>query len=335
METDKKFRLEWIDYAKAIAIILVVYRHILIGVERAGMSVHPLLINANEIVYSFRMPLFFILSGIFVSRSISKRSGKTFIFNKLSTIYYPYLIWGVIQISIQIILSDYTNADRGLLDYFYLFANPRAIDQLWYLSALFYTSIFFYLLFAVFRIKDYVIFLIAVTLFGLSILVQDVSLVHDLFYYSLFFVVGHLISALMLNKENYSFFYSYRPFLLLTPLFWTSQWYWLYHQDMNIYIFAAIALLGTAYVFSISFILAHNNYLTLLKVVGKHSLQIYLMHLLIVSGARIGLTNLVGVKEPIIILVVGWVLGVYIPIFVYQRIKSTKLIFLYKPTFSN
>jgi fucose 4-O-acetylase-like acetyltransferase len=65
-------RLFWVDYAKGIAIILVVYRHILIGIERSGIEVSVWLRNANEMVYSFRMPLFFILSGIFISRTISR-----------------------------------------------------------------------------------------------------------------------------------------------------------------------------------------------------------------------------------------------------------------------
>ena len=334
MKTDKKFRLEWVDYAKAIAIILVVYRHILIGVQRSGIQVAEWLINANEVVYSFRMPLFFVLSGIFTAKSIAKRNGKEFLSAKFDSIYYPYLVWGIIQISIQIILSQYTNAERNYMDYFFLFTNPRAIDQLWYLSALFSVSLFFYVLYGFARINNYFISLLAILLFGGSLYVQEISLVHDLFYYFLFFVVGHLIGNIMLNHNNYNFFYSYKPFLILTVPFWLSQWYWLHHQDMNLYLFAIIALLGTAYVFSISFILAHYNYASFLKVAGRYSLRIYLMHLLIVSAVRICFTQLLGVTEPTVILLVGWFLGVFLPIIFYKKIKSTVLVLLFKPSLS-
>ena len=59
-------RIEWIDYAKGIGIILVVYGHMI-----RGMSQH---IPANffyvsdSVVYGFHMPLFFFLTGLFVEK---------------------------------------------------------------------------------------------------------------------------------------------------------------------------------------------------------------------------------------------------------------------------
>src|SRR5690242_2087960 len=106
----KRKRLPWVDYAKGIAIILVVYRHVLFGIERSGLGLHPYLMNANEIFYSFRMPLFFILSGAFIGKSLSRRSTTAFIITKWKILLYPYLLWCVIQITLQIIFSKYTNA---------------------------------------------------------------------------------------------------------------------------------------------------------------------------------------------------------------------------------
>ena len=54
-------RFGWIDYAKGIAIILVVYRHVDFGLKRNGMAVTEWILNLNDMFYSFRMPLFFIL----------------------------------------------------------------------------------------------------------------------------------------------------------------------------------------------------------------------------------------------------------------------------------
>src|SRR5580693_6950474 len=82
----QKSRLPWVDYLKGIAILLVVYRHVLIGIQRyvAGQQakgidlpdVPDFLEKANMVFFSFRMPLFFILSGIFISGSLKKRSLK-------------------------------------------------------------------------------------------------------------------------------------------------------------------------------------------------------------------------------------------------------------------
>lgn len=319
------------NYAKGIAIILVVYRHILIGIERSGIDVQTWLKNANEIVYSFRMPLFFVLSGIFVAKSIAKRSGNVFVVTKLNTIFYPYIVWGLIQITIQVVLSNYTNANRSAIDYLYLLIHPRAIDQLWYLYALFNTSILFFLLYAKLRLNKIYLLSIAILLYGLSVYVQEYSLIHDIFYYFIFFVIGHLVSDFLLNRDNYQFLNTWKPFVLLSPFFWLSQWYWLNHQEMNIYLFGIIALLGTAYVFSLSFMLAKNKVLYFLNIAGKHSLYIYLMHLLVVSAVRIMIVKFIGINDPIIILLVGWSLGVVIPIVAYKFMKNNFLKYLFTP----
>ena len=331
----KKVRLEWVEYAKGIAIILVVYRHILIGVERSGLDVALWLKNANEVVYSFRMPLFFVLSGIFAARSIKKRSNIDFFKNKLSTIMYPYFIWGIIQISIQLILSKYTNADRSAIDFLYLLVHPRAIDQLWYLYALFNVSILFLLLYSILKLHDNLILFISIILFGLSTLVKEYSLIHDTCYYLIFFVIGHFASHYLLNKKNYRLYDSYKPFFFLFPFFWITQLYWLENRDMNLYIFGFIALLGTAFVFSISFILAKNSTLLFrpIQLAGRYSLQIYLMHLLVVSSVRMFLVNVVGIQEPIIILLIGWILGCILPIIIYNLLKKTVLKVLFEPKF--
>ena len=65
-----KSRYPWVDYLRGIAIMLVVYRHVLIGIQRSNLSVPQVLEDANMLFFSFRMPLFFILSGIFISGSI-------------------------------------------------------------------------------------------------------------------------------------------------------------------------------------------------------------------------------------------------------------------------
>jgi fucose 4-O-acetylase-like acetyltransferase len=67
----QKSRLQWVDYLKGIAILMVVYRHVLLGIERSNIHIPDSLVNANMVFYSFRMPLFFILSGMFISSSIA------------------------------------------------------------------------------------------------------------------------------------------------------------------------------------------------------------------------------------------------------------------------
>ena len=57
-------RLGWIDYVRGICIILVCYRHCFDGLKEANLPVsdYPVLQVLNVCFYSFRMPLFFIVS---------------------------------------------------------------------------------------------------------------------------------------------------------------------------------------------------------------------------------------------------------------------------------
>ena len=329
MNKPKSSRQYWVNYAKGIAIILVVYRHALIGIQRADLYVNEWLIDANEIVYSFRMPLFFIISGMFISKSINKRKGNLFIGYKVDTILYPYFVWGALQITIQIILSNYTNADRGVVDYTYLLTEPRRIDQMWYLFALFNVSILFYALYCWAKIRSWGLIIIALIMYGSSVWVSNYSLIHDLLYYFLFLVFGHLVSSYLLNADTS--FYTYKSFIILTPLFWFTQWYWLSHQDIGIYLFAVISLIGATYIFSISFILAKHNILLFIRMAGKYSLQIYLIHVMVVAAVRIGFIRVLSVEQPVIILFIAWIMGVFVPIFVYRHIvKGTKIDLLFR-----
>lgn len=60
-------RLDWVDLSKAIGIILVVYGHVARGLDSAGMT-FALFKSVDSIIYSFHMPLFFVLSGFFFLR---------------------------------------------------------------------------------------------------------------------------------------------------------------------------------------------------------------------------------------------------------------------------
>jgi hypothetical protein len=58
-------RLPWIDTARAIGIVLVVFGHALLSVERSGIPADPALIERTVMaIYAFLMPLLFLLAGI-------------------------------------------------------------------------------------------------------------------------------------------------------------------------------------------------------------------------------------------------------------------------------
>src|SRR5664279_3072599 len=87
MEPNKdRSRSLWVDHAKAIGIILVVYGHVARGVFSAGLKIDQNMFElVDSVIYSFHMPLFFFLSGLFFLASMAKRNSISLLRSKVDT----------------------------------------------------------------------------------------------------------------------------------------------------------------------------------------------------------------------------------------------------------
>ena len=88
-------RIDWVDYAKGICIVMVVMMHSVLGVEAAtGQTgfMHFLVAFAKP----FRMPDFFLISGLFLAVVID-RDWRTYLDRKVVHFAYFYLLWVTIQ----------------------------------------------------------------------------------------------------------------------------------------------------------------------------------------------------------------------------------------------
>jgi fucose 4-O-acetylase-like acetyltransferase len=330
----KESRLPWIDYVRGIAIFLVLYRHIFEGIKRSGISIqsYEYLEHGNIIFFSFRIPLFFIVSGVFISRSLEKRGIRRYIDNKWKTILYPYLLWAFIQVSMQIMLSPYTNAERTYKDYFYILYAPREIDQFWYLYALFNTSV----LYAIVRVKWGVtgkvqLFMGICMFFLSSFLVQHkvpLEFIYDILHYYVFIALGDVMATFILDKKNHKLFSSLKLFFAVLPVFIACQWYFLetnlahgkysYVEDFQPLLFLVIALSGCVLMTNVAFIFQRYNILFAIRVIGYYSLYIYLLHVLASSAIRVILTKLFGITNVPLLLTLGIIVGLLVPIIFYN-----------------
>lgn len=88
-------RVDWVDYAKGFCIVFVVMMHSTLGVEAAAGRtgwLHPLV----EFARPFRMPDFFVISGLFLARVV-ERPWRQYLDRKLVHFAYFYLLWMTIQ----------------------------------------------------------------------------------------------------------------------------------------------------------------------------------------------------------------------------------------------
>jgi uncharacterized membrane protein YcfT len=326
LPNDTRKRMAWVDYARGMAIILVVYRHTMVGLERSGTDVPSFLFNIQEFLVNVRMPVFFVLSGIFLGRSLLKRSAGYLVSKKAKTLLYPYLLWTVILITVQIMLSDYTNSKRTVHDYLYIITQPRNLDHMWYLLALFNTSLVMILLMRR-LVKSPAIHLgIALVLHYLHYWVGEYSLLSDLLYYYIFLAVGVHLSSLVQEYDNKGSFYIVRLLLLTSPFFIAGQLFWLnnindnYVPDAPWYTlpFLAVILIACIMFYCVCRLLYNAGVAKWLNTVGKGSLYIYILHILIISSLRIFCQKVLGIYNVYALIALSLSLGIIIPVYIYK-----------------
>jgi fucose 4-O-acetylase-like acetyltransferase len=325
----EKDRLAWVDYLKGIAIVLVVYRHVLIGIQRSVATaqshgaripdVPGYLEKANMIFFSFRMPLFFILSGIFIGGSLAKRTLKQVIGIKFENLLYPYFIWVFLQVTLQIILGANTNADRSLIDYTYILYQPRSLDQFWYLPALFNTTAIYLLVKTYLKPPVWAQFAIGAGLYFLSPYLHGISMISDWMEFYIFFALGDAISKFFFRDTTQRLLTNPWLLLAITPVFFLTQVYYLAHvTEPGKADFLVIALIGCLSMFILAFRMQSWNILRFLRVIGYHSLYIYVTHVFVAGLVRIALTRFLGVHNPFILLFIGIIFSIIIPIIFYN-----------------
>lgn len=130
-------RLDWVDAAKGIGIVLVVIGHAIGGLVDAGIQPSPDWFRPVMLaIYFFHMPLFFFLSGLFFPDRL--QAGPAGVARRsLTGIVWPYLLWGGLQVMAIHAAGRYVNApivDLGETLRGMAFSSPPS--QFWFLYVL-------------------------------------------------------------------------------------------------------------------------------------------------------------------------------------------------------
>jgi fucose 4-O-acetylase-like acetyltransferase len=96
-----------VDIVKGLAILLVTYEHTGQGMAARGWWPGPSRDFSYHYVYSFHMPAFFFVAGLFVAGSIRRRGAKDFVLEKMKTLLYLYLGWAILLSAIEPLISRF------------------------------------------------------------------------------------------------------------------------------------------------------------------------------------------------------------------------------------
>ncbi|MCF6515747.1 acyltransferase family protein [Lactobacillus sp. S2-2] len=170
-----KYRIKWIDIAKAVGIIAVVVGHALHPLRGDD---HQLINTIYSSIYWWHMPLFFILSGFFLKPlERNFESFKHFIKKKVLPNIKDYFLYGIILVFLSHFLRSeewsYTFKTLGKLVY----GGRTLTDELtvfWFINVLIITTVVVTLLIS--YVKDVrVQFFISIMMFTLGVSYKEIG----------------------------------------------------------------------------------------------------------------------------------------------------------------
>lgn len=134
-------RYAWIDYAKAVGIVLVVIGHASRSIQSSGMTWSDPLRMIDHLIYSFHMPLFFVISG-YTSTLSQRRDLVGFLVGTWWGVAFPYLLASLVLVTAMVLAPGVANVavEPGAL----LTILWAPIEHLWFLYLLVIARIFWF-----------------------------------------------------------------------------------------------------------------------------------------------------------------------------------------------
>ena len=316
-------RISWVDYAKGICIILVVLMHSTFGVERTIGEVgwlHSFITWAKP----FRMPDFFLISGLFLASRIS-RPWPEYIDSKVVHFYYFYALWMTVQFLFKgygIIQHD---GISGLLGQ-YALAFIEPYSTLWFIYLL---PIFFVVTKLLRKIPPIVVFIIAAILEALPI-ASGWTVIDESAARYVYFFAGYWLSNRIFNLATG--FKTLSSAALLASLFiWgvANAWFVNHNLAEAPMISLALGLVGAGAVVMTAVVLERFPVALALRYCGQNSLVIYLAFFVFMAATRLALLHIWPDGDGGIIALAVTSIAVGGPLVLYHFVKTTALTFLF------
>jgi uncharacterized membrane protein YcfT len=272
-------RIDWVDYAKGICIVMVVMMHSVLGVELAvgeNGFMHPLVAFAKP----FRMPDFFLISGLFLPLVIG-RDWRTFLDRKVVHFAYFYVLWVTIQFGFKApgFAAESSWPHAGFL---YLESFVEPFGTLWFIYLL---PIFFVVTKATRRAPALLIWGIAAMLetahFSTGWTVIDEFGARFVYFYTGYLFADYVF-ALSVHAR------AWPRLALACLLLWALLDGGLVRLGVSErpVISLALGLAGACAVVTVATLLARANWLNFIRFCGEHSIVIYLAFFLPMAATR-------------------------------------------------
>ncbi len=272
-------RVDWVDYAKGICIVMVVMMHSVLGVElAAGQTgfMHVVVAFAKP----FRMPDFFLISGLFLPLVID-RDWRTYLDRKVVHFAYFYVLWVTIQFGFKA-PSFAAETSWGHVGFLYLESFIEPFGTLWFIYLL---PVFFVVIKLTRRVPPPLIWGVAALLESVHIAtgwtVIDEFCARFVYIYS-----GYMFAEAVFALSNRA---RAHPALALAVLaVWALTNASLVALGISEWpiVSLMLGLSGACAIVCIGTLLARAHRLNFLRFCGEHSIVIYLAFFLPMASTR-------------------------------------------------
>lgn len=321
--TPMERRVDWVDYAKGICIVMVVMMHSTLGVEAAAGEtgfMHAVV----EFAKPFRMPDFFLLSGLFLARVID-RDWKTYLDRKVVHFAYFYVLWVTIQFAFKApaFAAEMGAAGAAKL---YLLSFIEPFGTLWFIYLL---PIFFVVTKLTRRVPVFVI-LLAGALLEMAPIATGWTVIDEFAARFVYFYAGYAFATQAfgfaeLIRANHRLAVSGLIGWAITngALVWSGMSEWPL-------VSLALGFAGAFAVVAVAALLAELKAVDALRTFGEHSIVIYLAFFLPMAATRTlllktGIVPSIGAVSLIVTAV-----GIVGALAIWWATRGTRLDFLFR-----
>jgi uncharacterized membrane protein YcfT len=316
-------RVDWVDYAKGICIVMVVMMHSVLGVELAAGErgfMHVLVAFAKP----FRMPDFFLISGLFLPLVIG-RDWRTYLDRKVVHFAYFYLLWVTIQFGFKA-PSFAAESSWSHAGYLYLESFIEPFGTLWFIYLL---PIFFVVTKATRRMPPLVIWGVLALLESAHVetgwTAIDEFCARYVYFYSGYWFAAHVFALSDRARA--------RPDLALAGLaLWAlvnASLVWFGFSEWPL-ISLVLGLCGACAIVISGTLLARAHWLTALRFCGEHSIVIYLAFFLPMAATRTLLLRTGWIHDIGTISLIVTVIGVFGALAIWRIALKTGANFLFE-----
>ncbi|OKH79455.1 hypothetical protein EB75_24205 [Mycobacterium sp. ST-F2] len=322
-----------LDVARGSAIVAIALVHVVRGLTASGRLDSAYSDVVARSVGLWCLTVFAFVGGTFVPRAVERHGLQPYLKARIPSLVVVYLIWEVIQGTVRVLAGGDANHHRSTIDTFNLW---RPDVQLWYLPFLVLVTLIFV------PMRPWlagrapwalaIAAAVSIAFWGLDggyVGTQGTGLV-------VFFVAGLVVGTATVQSvlDRFSATQAAAISVVLLPLTGflcvhttaiLPTYFWFQHTPARVVIGIALALVASPAILLFGHAARNSRFLALC---GRRSLDIYLAHIVLSSGARIVLIKL-GVENLWVILTLSFIAGLAGSLLVSAALRRTGFSWLF------